>query len=100
MAGAAGARGQPPDVGAHLVEGFREGRATAPLIAALGRLERALVGAEDGVSHGGKLADRPRWRKASPVRPYRRGGRGYTLSNVKVDSTVDEDMRPLLLSGR
>jgi len=63
MAGAACAGRQTPDVGAHLVQGLGERRATPSPVASQRRLKRALLGPEDRVPHGGKLADRPRKRK-------------------------------------
>jgi hypothetical protein len=59
MAAASYAGRQAPDVGAHGVEGTRERCKTPSLVASLRHLELALVGSEDRVPHGGRLADPP-----------------------------------------
>ncbi len=86
VAGAACAGRQAPDVGAHLVEGLGERRATPPPVAPLRRLERALLGPEDGVSHGGKLAEQPRKRK--PARAGHSSSAGASRPSRRARSTA------------
>jgi hypothetical protein len=57
VAGAAYARWQAPDVGAHVLKGIRERSDTAARIAALRRLELELVEAKDRVAHVGSLPE-------------------------------------------